>query len=81
MGSFSRNSQTLTLSIPLGFRFEPTDAELMDYLLKKINSLPLPCEFVIHEVDVYAYHPCFLCGTFSSFLFFIYFSLMCIYNQ
>ncbi|PIN06914.1 hypothetical protein CDL12_20533 [Handroanthus impetiginosus] len=47
----------LALGYPPGFRFEPTDLELIrDYLKKKINNEPLPLEG-IHEVNLYQYNP------------------------
>ncbi|CAL0331408.1 unnamed protein product [Lupinus luteus] len=43
--------------LPPGFRFHPTDEELvLHYLKKKIASLPLPVS-IIAEVDIYKFDP------------------------
>lgn len=42
---------------PIGYRFCPTDEELLVYYLRnKILNLPLPCN-VIKDVDLYKIHP------------------------
>ncbi|WCJ30868.1 NAC domain containing protein 2 [Euphorbia peplus] len=47
------NSSGVNL-LPPGFRFRPTDYEiLMAYLLKKVKGLPLPCDYAITECDLY----------------------------
>ncbi|XP_028780150.1 NAC transcription factor 32 [Neltuma alba] len=47
----------LQSNLPPGFRFHPTDQELiLHYLSKKIASLPLPVS-VIAEVDIYKFDP------------------------
>nr|AXF54229.1 NAC8 [Cucurbita pepo] len=44
-------------NLPPGFRFHPTDEELVvHYLKKKATSLPLPVA-IIAEVDLYKYDP------------------------
>ncbi|XP_022139671.1 NAC transcription factor 25-like [Momordica charantia] len=44
-------------NLPPGFRFHPTDEELVvHYLKRKATSLPLPVA-VIAEVDLYKYDP------------------------
>ncbi|KAL5058919.1 hypothetical protein RYX36_030523 [Vicia faba] len=44
-------------NLPPGFRFHPTDAELiLHYLRKKIASIPLPVS-IIAEVDIYKLDP------------------------
>ncbi|KAF3442113.1 hypothetical protein FNV43_RR16029 [Rhamnella rubrinervis] len=44
-------------SLPAGFRFSPSDKELVvDYLRRKVFNQPLPCD-LIHEDHVYRYHP------------------------
>ncbi|KAL4352783.1 hypothetical protein GQ457_06G041970 [Hibiscus cannabinus] len=43
-----------------GFRFHPTDEELVGfYLKKKIHQKPLPIE-LIKQVDIYKYEPWYL---------------------
>lgn len=43
--------------LPPGFRFHPTDEELVvHYLKKKANSAPLPVA-IIAEVDLYKFDP------------------------
>lgn len=44
-------------SLPPGFRFHPTDEELiLHYLRKKVSSLPVPLS-VIADVDIYKSDP------------------------
>ncbi|XP_073134147.1 NAC transcription factor 25-like [Henckelia pumila] len=44
--------------LPPGFRFHPTDEELVvHYLKKKAASEPLPASTIIAEVDLYKYDP------------------------
>ncbi|KAF7819305.1 NAC transcription factor 47 [Senna tora] len=44
-------------NLPPGFRFHPTDEELiLHYLKKKVASLPLPVS-IIAEVDIYKFDP------------------------
>ncbi|XP_030508554.2 NAC domain-containing protein 2 [Cannabis sativa] len=44
-------------NLPPGFRFHPTDEELiLHYLRKRINSTPLPVS-IIAEVDIYKFDP------------------------
>ncbi|KAM7465390.1 hypothetical protein LguiB_012952 [Lonicera macranthoides] len=49
-----------SINVPLGFRFVPTDQELMEFLFNKVHGCPLPSSSAIPEVDVYGYHPSFL---------------------
>lgn len=50
-------------NLPPGFRFHPTDEELVvHYLKKKANSAPLPVA-IIAEVDLYKFDPWELPGT------------------
>ncbi|KAL2239828.1 UNVERIFIED_CONTAM: Protein BEARSKIN1 [Sesamum indicum] len=47
--------------LPVGYRFQPTDTELiLHYLKRKVNNQPLPCT-LIHTVDVYEFRPEDLC--------------------
>jgi len=44
-------------NLPPGFRFHPTDEELiLHYLRKKVASIPLPVA-IIAEVDIYKFDP------------------------
>ena len=38
--------------LPKGYRFYPTDQELIDYLYDKVNDRPLPCNAII-DCDIY----------------------------
>ncbi|KAL3829569.1 hypothetical protein ACJIZ3_018371 [Penstemon smallii] len=52
---------------PPGYRFIPTDYELIvDYLKKKVKNEPIPYS-KIHEVDIYKYSPKELSELFSHF--------------
>lgn len=45
------------IELPIGFRFRPTDEELLlHYLIRKIYSLPLPAT-VITQLDVFSFNP------------------------
>ncbi|CAI9758519.1 unnamed protein product [Fraxinus pennsylvanica] len=45
------------IKLPIGFRFRPTDEEvLLHYLIRKIYSLPLPAT-VITQLDVFNFNP------------------------
>ncbi|XWS43140.1 hypothetical protein CRYUN_Cryun16bG0076900 [Craigia yunnanensis] len=51
------DNEEYTNSFPPGYRFAPTDDELMEeYLMKKINNEPLPPN-QIHEVNLYSKDP------------------------
>ncbi|CAN0924996.1 NAC domain-containing protein 83 [Linum grandiflorum] len=51
--------------LPIGYRFRPTDEELIvHYLRRKVLGLPLPAS-VISELDVFHTHPCSLPGNSS----------------
>ncbi|KAK9283154.1 hypothetical protein L1049_011385 [Liquidambar formosana] len=42
------------MSFPVGFRFHPSDRELVfHYLYRKVVGKPLPCEHVVTECDLY----------------------------
>lgn len=76
--STSEVHQILTLmapvSLPPGFRFHPTDEELVVYYLKrKINGRSIELE-IIPEVDLYKCEPWDLPG--NSFFFFMAFMLL-----
>ncbi|KAF7136065.1 hypothetical protein RHSIM_Rhsim08G0040700 [Rhododendron simsii] len=46
------------LKIPVGFRFHPTDEELVvHYLKRKVHSLPLPAAVIPELADVFHYNP------------------------
>ena len=67
----SCSSSTSNLRLPPGFRFHPSDEELIvHYLQSKATSRPLPA-YVIAEIDLYKYNPWELpstfCAEFTSF--------------
>jgi hypothetical protein len=52
--------------VPIGFRFDPTDEELLiHYLKKKVSSSPLPAS-IIAEIDLYKHDPWDLPGEYPS---------------
>lgn len=66
MESTDSSTSSQQPNLPPGFRFHPTDEELVvHYLKKKITSAPLPVA-IIAEVDLYKFDPWELPGTFSS---------------
>ncbi|XP_047981437.1 NAC domain-containing protein 83 [Salvia hispanica] len=56
-------------NLPIGFRFNPTDAELLYYLKKKVLSLPLPAN-VIPELEAFQFNPWDLPGGLNENRFF-----------
>jgi len=45
------------IQLPPGFRFHPSDEELIvHYLRNKVASSPLPASFIA-EIDLYKYNP------------------------
>ncbi|RWR76345.1 NAC domain-containing protein 19-like protein [Cinnamomum micranthum f. kanehirae] len=55
-----------SMRIPCGYRFCPTNKELLKYLQrKKIDNLPLPCD-LIKEVELYKCDPSELLAQFGS---------------
>lgn len=52
------------IELPAGFRFHPTDEELVNhYLCRKCAGLPISVP-IIAEIDLYKYDPWELPGTF-----------------
>jgi len=69
------------VGLPPGFRFHPTDEELVNYYLKrKIHGLKIELD-IIPEVDLYKCEPWELAGlVFFSFCFTLYYkSLQFVY--
>lgn len=59
-------------TLPPGFRFHPTDEELIfHYLSKKVTSTPFP-DSIIAEVDIYKFDPWDLPGLLLQHTFLIY---------
>ena len=56
-------TRSTSMAVPYGYRFHPTDEELLVYLKRKIHNLPLPCD-IIKEVELYKYDPSELTGLF-----------------
>lgn len=52
-------------SLPPGFRFHPTDEELVSYYLKK-KVIGKPCCDAIVEIDINKHEPWELAGSFLS---------------
>ena len=58
-----------SMEIPCGYRFAPTDEELISYYLaRKLRGMDLPPN-VFKEVDVYGYTPQQLEGKFTSIIY------------
>jgi len=58
-------------TLPLGFRFCPSDEEIItNYLIPKVRRTPLACEWVVIDVELYKFSPMVLTGLipFSLFL-------------
>jgi len=54
--------------VPPGFRFHPTEEELVGYYLnRKINSLKIDLDVIV-EVDLYKIEPWDIQGTFNIFI-------------
>jgi No apical meristem (NAM) protein len=69
----ARRDAEAELNLPPGFRFHPTDDELVvDYLCRKINGQRLPVS-IIAEVDLYKFNPWDLPGARFSLNFFFFF--------
>lgn len=60
------------MRLPPGFRFQPTDEEIVfQYLRRKVFSCPLPAS-IIPEISVCKYDPWDLPGTLFAFIFLYY---------
>jgi hypothetical protein len=60
-------SPNCAINLPPGFRFHPTDEELvLHYLKKKTSAVPLPINSIIRDIDLYKYDPWELPGTLLS---------------
>lgn len=66
------------VSLPPGFRFHPTDEELVAYYLdRKITGRKIELE-IIPEIDLYKCEPWDLPGMFTKlFLYFVWNQLLC----
>jgi len=65
--------------VPPGFRFHPTEEELVGYYLnRKINSLKIDLDVIV-EVDLYKIEPWDIQGTFNILYTHIYSD--CVHNQ
>lgn len=63
--------------LPPGFRFHPTDQELIiHYLKKKVSSSQTPIVSIIADIDLYKYNPWELPGASLFFFFFFYLILL-----
>lgn len=60
-------NKTIDFSLPPGFRFHPTDEELMFYLKNKVSSSTSQLASLIAETDLYKLNPWELPGE-SSFI-------------
>ena len=66
-------SSNIQLQLPPGFRFHPSDEELIiHYLRNKATSSPIPAS-IIAEVDLYKYNPWELPSLYHTTFFFFFF--------
>ncbi|KAK1432667.1 hypothetical protein QVD17_09565 [Tagetes erecta] len=57
------SSVAKTLHMPIGYRFCPTDEEIIiHYLRPKVLSFPLPATAIMHSQDLLLHHPAHLPG-------------------
>lgn len=74
-GSGSSRSRVMP-NLPAGFRFHPTDEELMvHYLMRHAASMPCPVP-IIAEVNIYQCNPWDLPGTYVTSFFISFFPLI-----
>lgn len=73
MGGISKEAQLSIAASSMfpGFRFSPTDEELISYYLKNKLESPEKSVEVISEVDICNFEPWDLPGLFFPFLFFM----------
>ncbi|CAI9787544.1 unnamed protein product [Fraxinus pennsylvanica] len=61
------NGENIIRNLPAGYRFVPSDEELVNkYLKNKVENKPLPCNGLIHDVQIYDSNPYELIGMFLS---------------
>ncbi|KAL5807274.1 hypothetical protein ACOSQ4_030007 [Xanthoceras sorbifolium] len=57
LSSMEKKPSSSDFQLPPGFRFHPSDEELIvHYLRKKVTSIPLPAS-IIADIDLYKYNP------------------------
>ncbi|CAA0813230.1 NAC domain-containing protein 55 [Striga hermonthica] len=62
----STESASTSGRFPPGYRFMPTDQELiLEYLARKVNNQPIPVD-EINEVELYKYSPVYLSGKYPQ---------------
>ena len=67
------------MTLPPGFRFHPTDEELVAYYLdRKINGRSIELE-IIPEIDLYKCEPWELPGNVSLFVFLLLIMYVCVF--
>lgn len=58
METMINKAQNTEFQLPPGFRFHPSDEELIvHYLRNKVVSTPLPAASIITDIDLYKYNP------------------------
>ncbi|KAK1361252.1 NAC domain-containing protein [Heracleum sosnowskyi] len=58
-----RNDSGLQLQLPIGYRFRPTDEELiLHYLKPKLLSFPFPSSVIPHHLHLFHSHPSLFLG-------------------
>jgi len=74
---FMDKDANIEIQLPPGFRFHPSDEELIvHYLRNKVASSPLPASFIT-EIDLYKYNPWelpSLCSNYNVLVFVSFFS-------
>jgi len=72
VGGHREGKEMAPVGLPPGFRFHPTDEELVNYYLKrKINGQEIDLD-IIPEIDLYKCEPWDLAGIYLTLYFFLY---------
>ncbi|KAL8134546.1 hypothetical protein AgCh_009532 [Apium graveolens] len=68
-----RNDSGVQLQLPIGYRFRPTDEELiLHYLKPKLLSFPFPTSIIPQHLHLFVYHPSLFLGDCKEKKYFFY---------